>query len=255
MIKRPDGLSIGRVSKTVFARRYLKENISEFRGRVLRSNLHIVIHPKYRTIGLGAKLIQETLPQAGTPYVELIAVMAKYSPFAEKAGMQKIAEQQKAESVSQVSKMLSELGFDLQFLGSERYVQGKLQSLSLSQIRTLKEALIKSKHPRFKKEFAASRHQPFGKTSVYTLAIRNANCEKIAKLIKLVGMLLQTKVYLFWPTDWFPFLKWKNSATATIITVRPNVAETGAFKKDSGSEATVKMIVPETPTFSNESSA
>jgi ABC-type ATPase with predicted acetyltransferase domain len=44
----------------------------------------VVIHPKYRTIGLGVKLIRETLPFAGTPYVELIAVMPKYSPFAEK---------------------------------------------------------------------------------------------------------------------------------------------------------------------------
>ena len=26
----------------------------------------VVIHPKYRTIGLGAKLIRETLPLAGT---------------------------------------------------------------------------------------------------------------------------------------------------------------------------------------------
>ncbi len=47
----------------------------------------VVIHPKYRTIGLGAKLIRETLPLAGTSYVEMIAVMAKYNPFAEKAGM------------------------------------------------------------------------------------------------------------------------------------------------------------------------
>ena len=38
----------------------------------------VVIHPKYRTIGLGAKLIRETLPLVGTPYVEMIAVMAKY---------------------------------------------------------------------------------------------------------------------------------------------------------------------------------
>ena len=50
----------------------------------------VVVHPKYRTIGLGARLIRETLPSAGTPYVEMIAVMPKYSPFAEKAGMQKI---------------------------------------------------------------------------------------------------------------------------------------------------------------------
>jgi len=50
----------------------------------------------------------------------------------------------------------------------------------------------------FKKEFAVSRHQPFGKTSVYVKCIQNADVSKIAKLVKLVGMLLQTKVYLFW---------------------------------------------------------
>ena len=71
----------------------------------------IVVHPKYRTIGLGAKLIQKTLPQAGTTYVELIAVMAKYSPFAERAGMHKIAEQQSGASISTVAKSSSGVGF------------------------------------------------------------------------------------------------------------------------------------------------
>ncbi|MGD6811120.1 MAG: ATP-binding cassette domain-containing protein [Candidatus Bathyarchaeia archaeon] len=158
----------------------------------------VVIHPKYRAIGLGAKLINETLPTAGTPYVEMIAVMAKYNPFAEKASMQKIAEQQSVESVASISKMLLELSFDLQFIGSERYVRKKLENLKPEQVNRLKDAFIKSNHPRFKKEFAISRHQPFGKTSDYTLALKNADCEKIAKLIKLVGLLLQTKVYLFW---------------------------------------------------------
>jgi len=158
----------------------------------------VVIHPKYRAIGLGAKLINETLPTAGTPYVEMIAVMAKYNPFAEKASMQKIAEQQSVESVASISKMLSELSFDLQLIGSERYVRKKLENLKPEQVNRLKDAFIKSNHPRFKKEFAISRHQPFGKTSDYTLALKNADCEKIAKLIKLVGLLLQTKVYLFW---------------------------------------------------------
>ncbi|MGD0405093.1 MAG: hypothetical protein ABSB10_00370 [Candidatus Bathyarchaeia archaeon] len=158
----------------------------------------VVIHPKYRTIGLGATLIRETLPLAGTPYVEMIAVMAKYNPFAEKAGMQKIAKQQSADSISEVSKTLSNLGFDLQLLGSERYVRAKLESLNPKQMCQLKEAFIKNKHLRFKKEFAVSRHQPFGKTSDYLNCIQNADVSKIAKLVKLVGMLLQTKVYLFW---------------------------------------------------------
>ena len=56
--------------------------------------------------------------------------MAKYAPFAEKTGMKKIAEQQKIETVSEVSKILLKLGFDLQLLGSERYIMGKLESLS-----------------------------------------------------------------------------------------------------------------------------
>jgi ABC-type ATPase with predicted acetyltransferase domain len=38
----------------------------------------------------------------GTEFVELIAVMAKYSPFAEKAGMKKVTEQQSTESISKL---------------------------------------------------------------------------------------------------------------------------------------------------------
>jgi predicted GNAT family acetyltransferase len=30
----------------------------------------VVVHPKYRTIGLGPKLIKDTLSYAGTPLVE-----------------------------------------------------------------------------------------------------------------------------------------------------------------------------------------
>lgn len=37
-----------------------------------------------------AKLVGENLPLAGTDYVEMSAVMAKYNPFAEKAGMKRV---------------------------------------------------------------------------------------------------------------------------------------------------------------------
>jgi ABC-type ATPase with predicted acetyltransferase domain len=161
----------------------------------------VVVHPKYRTIGLGAKLIRETLPLADTPHVELIAVMAKYSPFAEKAGMQKIAKQQSVENISPISNVLSELGFNLQLLSSERYVKTKLGSLSQAQLSKLKESFIKNKHPRFKREFASGRHMPYGKTTDYIADINNADDEKIKRLIKLTGMLLQTKVYLFWSKE------------------------------------------------------
>ena len=157
----------------------------------------VVIHPKYRSIGLGAKLIRETLPLAGTPYVELIAVMAKYSPFAEKAGMKKIAEQKASEKLLETSKVLVEMGFDLQLLGSECYVQNKLESLDLEGLSKIKEAFIKNGHLRFK-EIVAGKHQPYGKASAFKSCVEEADLSKIAKLIKIFGMLLQVKIYLFW---------------------------------------------------------
>lgn len=50
----------------------------------------VIVHPKYRSIGLGVKLVRETLLLAGTPYVETLAAMARYNPFFEKAGMTRI---------------------------------------------------------------------------------------------------------------------------------------------------------------------
>lgn len=91
--------------------------------------MRVVVHPKYRTIGLGQRLVRETLPRAGTPFVELIAVMAKYNPFAERAGMTKIAEQPPAKKALKIAETLRNLGFNVTFLGSKRYVLKKLGSL------------------------------------------------------------------------------------------------------------------------------
>lgn len=41
---------------------------------------------------MGAELVRETLPLVGVKYVEAIAVMAKYTPFFEKAGMTEVPE-------------------------------------------------------------------------------------------------------------------------------------------------------------------
>jgi len=87
---------------------------------------HVVIHPKYQTIGLGTKIISETLPLAGAAHVEMVAVMAKYNPFAEKAGIKKIAEQQPLPGILKIASLLEKLSFSLQFLSSEKYVLRKL---------------------------------------------------------------------------------------------------------------------------------
>jgi hypothetical protein len=79
----------------------------------------------------------------------------------------------------------------------ERYVKGKLEDLPPAQLGKLKESFIKNKHPRFRKEIAACRHTPYGTIKLYREGIENADLDRLAKLIKIVGVLLQ-KVYLFW---------------------------------------------------------
>ena len=124
--------------------------------------------------------------------------MAKYSPFAEKAGMQKITQQQTVKTMETISKLLENLGFDLQLINSSRYAKEKLETLNLHQLSQLKAALIKNGHPRFRMEFAPGQHLPYGKASEFSTDVEEADLEKMAKLLKLVGTLRQTKVYLFW---------------------------------------------------------
>jgi ABC-type transport system involved in cytochrome c biogenesis ATPase subunit/GNAT superfamily N-acetyltransferase len=156
----------------------------------------VVVHPKYRTIGLGAKLVRETLPLAGTPYVEMSAVMAKYNPFAEKGGMQKIVEQPPAKEAIKVAEVLQHLGFNIQLLGSEKYVLNKLQTLSNEDLVKVREAFIKHRHARFMKIFFW--HTPFGKKKAYVEEINKASLDRLARLTKVCGFLMQAKVYLFW---------------------------------------------------------
>ncbi|MEM2352372.1 MAG: GNAT family N-acetyltransferase [Thermoproteota archaeon] len=156
----------------------------------------VVIHPKYRSIGLGARLVRETLPLAGTPYVEAVAVMARYNPFFERAGMRKIVEQSPPREAAKIAELLSKLGFNTRLLGSERYVLRRLQTLSPKEIDAIKEAFIKFNHPRFMKNF--SYKMPFGKREAYAIEIMKSSLERLTYLIKICSFLMQTKVYLFW---------------------------------------------------------
>jgi hypothetical protein len=41
-------------------------------------------------------------------------------------------------------------------------------------------------------------HEPYGKRQLYKRKVETATLEKLAKLIHVTALLLQTKVYLFW---------------------------------------------------------
>ncbi len=74
------------------------ENMKELNEKLARV-ARVVVHPKYRTIGASVKLLRESLPLCGKPYVEMIAVMARYNPFAEHAGMTRVCESKPDKSI------------------------------------------------------------------------------------------------------------------------------------------------------------
>jgi ABC-type transport system involved in cytochrome c biogenesis ATPase subunit/GNAT superfamily N-acetyltransferase len=156
----------------------------------------VVVHPKYRTMGLGCRLVRDTLGRAGTECVELPAVMAKYNPFAERAGMRRIAEQQPSKEVLRLLNVLEEVGFNVHLLGSKHYVLDKLRELSAVDLVRVREAFSRGGHVRFLKFFSSD--LPFGHKEDYRKAVRDAGLEKVAGLVMICGFLLQIKIYLFW---------------------------------------------------------
>ncbi|AQT66965.1 hypothetical protein STSP2_00103 [Anaerohalosphaera lusitana] len=59
-------------------------------NREVRLISRVVIEPRYRGLGLAARLVRETMPKMNVPFVEAQAVMGKVNPFLERAGMSSI---------------------------------------------------------------------------------------------------------------------------------------------------------------------
>jgi len=166
-------------------------------NRDLTTIARVVVHPKYRTMGLGTKLVKDTLSLVDKPYVEMVAVMAKYNPFAEKAEMKKILESKPNPAVLEAIEKLRKLGFNPVFLSSEKYNRHQLRALqSASQVKTILRDLSKAVGIYRKRLLSSQKayytHQEF------CHHVGRADIEKLAKMLRILGFLTQTKVYLFW---------------------------------------------------------
>ncbi len=73
----------------------------------------VIVYPKFRGIGIAVELVRQTLPLEGRPYVEALAVMARYNPFFERAGMVRIAAEadpERRRALEAAYRRLEELG-------------------------------------------------------------------------------------------------------------------------------------------------
>jgi ABC-type ATPase with predicted acetyltransferase domain len=156
----------------------------------------IIRHPKYRSISLSTKLIKETLPQAGTPNVETYAVMARYNPFFEKAGMQKIAESKPNPHVTKALKQLSALGIDTTLLAGTQYAKHAITKIGRTAILDIFEEL--SKHNGAVRRRLAGLHNVYPKHQEFMTKAATLDIQGLAKALKQLSFLSQSKVYLFW---------------------------------------------------------
>jgi len=190
----PAPTAAGRV-KAVGYRPYLKELNKEW---TLISR--VIVHPKYRTIGLGVKLIKDTLCLTGRRHVELIAVMAQYNPFAERAGMKKILVKEPTEKIVKAVERLKKLGFNPPLLASRSYNERMLTSLSPEGLACVHEALLGVDRHYYRR--LARTQTPYLKKTDFVEWLSAADEESLAWTLQILCILSQTKAYLYWCRDW-----------------------------------------------------
>jgi len=136
------------------------------------------------------------LPLIDRCYVETIAVMAKYNPFFEKAGMTKIAERKPHKSILKAVEQLQRLGFNPVFLASKQMNQQVLEGMAQKQIAQVKQALVSVSNVYYKR--LASAGPAFLTRTDFEKTLESATLQKLAQMLSALSVLNQTKVYLFW---------------------------------------------------------
>jgi len=123
------------VEKHVFGRTITVDEVNQLLTKISR----VVVHPKYRSKGAGVKIVKETLPLCGKPYVETFAVMAQYNPFFEKAGMRKIMVTQPSLNILKAIEHIKRLGFSPVYLASQKMNYRKLSELSNEEVKKVRD--------------------------------------------------------------------------------------------------------------------
>jgi ABC-type transport system involved in cytochrome c biogenesis ATPase subunit/N-acetylglutamate synthase-like GNAT family acetyltransferase len=162
----------------VFGDRYVFTPGDLHKARLINEEIvrisRVIVHPKFRGIGLGAFLVRETMPRVDAKVIEVLAVMAKYNPFFEKAGMIKVDYRRDETSTEKkMRSFLENLDFDFHFSKSISYCIRFFAHLSNRNKKTLLKYLS---------EFAG---QPF-------IKIKKVKPQLLTKAFSQEG------VYLYW---------------------------------------------------------
>lgn len=120
-----------------------KEELSMTVNRDIVRLSRIIIHPKFRGVGLAQKLVRETLPLTGKRIVETVAAMPKYNPFFEKAGMIKVGVMPIKQTQKNIVKTIEALGAYPALMHSPSYRIEFVKKLTNGEANQLKSVLNK----------------------------------------------------------------------------------------------------------------
>lgn len=156
----------------------------------------VIVHPKYRTTGLGTRLVNETLPLCGRKHVELIAVMAQYNPFAEHAGMKRVFETKPHPKIHLALERLQETGFNPVMMSSVDINLEKLKELKEEGIRDVEAILLGLPSVYYKRLIGGSRPY-FNRRDMHDW-LESITLQRLARALHTLAILSQVKVYLYW---------------------------------------------------------
>jgi hypothetical protein len=97
-------------------------------GKNIRTISRVIIEPRFRSLGLAAAIVRETMPLMNMPFIESLAVMGRVNPFFEKAGMTRFDAPPSAGCVRLIE-AFGVVGIDERDLIDPRFVQHRLSSL------------------------------------------------------------------------------------------------------------------------------
>jgi len=161
----------------------------------------VILHPKYRAAGLGARIVRETLPLVGRRHVELVAVMAQYNPFAEQAGMRLVKIVRPRASVVRVIDEMRRIGFNAVLMASGSYNLGRLGELSEGRLEEVRGGLARLDSDLFKR-VSGGRLATYARRDAVGRWLAGASREELAASLRVLSVLGETKAYLYWCRDW-----------------------------------------------------
>lgn len=116
----------------------------------------VIIDPRYRGLGLAARLVRETMPQTGAAMVEALSVMGIVSPFFERAGMRAFdpAPDVRTERMAAALETVS--------IGERLWIDPQAVQARIDALDPPRRTFIDAQMADFLQKFARQRHWPPG---------------------------------------------------------------------------------------------